>query len=140
MPHVLLLEDDPARVGRFVAAVRALSSNLSLRVWRDAHAMMREAGPLLEAAVLVSLDHDLVPERPGHDPGDGYLAAQWLAARPVVPPVIIHTSNATRADWMAGAFELTGRAFRTVAPIGDDWIERDWVSVARELLAAAGPA
>jgi hypothetical protein len=72
-----MFEDNPERLERFAAVLRALDSELPLRVWRDAHAMIREAGPLLSSAALISLDHDLDTEPGGSDPGDGYMVAQW---------------------------------------------------------------
>lgn len=135
---LLMLEDDAERLGRFAAILRAIDPRVSLRVWRDAHAMIREAGPLLPAAALVSLDHDLEPE--AADPGDGYMVAQWLVSQPVVRPVVVHTSNGERASWMAGAFDLGGWRHWRVVPFGDDWIEADWRRVVRRLLRkAAGP-
>lgn len=134
---LLMLEDDAERVARFAAVLRGLDPTLPLRVWRDAHAMIREAGPLLASAVLISLDHDLTAEPGDPDPGDGYMVAQWLTAQPVVRPVIVHSSNGERSTWMAGAFDLAGWRHWRVAPIGDDWIEADWRRVLRRLLAKA---
>jgi hypothetical protein len=131
---LLMLEDDAERVERFAVVLRALDPGLPLRVWRDAHAMMRDAGPLLPSAALLSLDHDLEAEPGGPDPGDGYMVAQWLVAQPVVRPVVIHTSNGERASWMAGAFDLAGWRHWRVAPLGDDWVEVDWRRVVRRLL------
>lgn len=50
-------------------------------------------------------------------------------------PVVIHSSNVARSDWMAGEFELGGWTNRRVAPIGELWIEEYWRLVVRELLA-----
>lgn len=131
---LLLLEDDAERLERFAAVMRSLAPELPIRVWRDAHAMIREAGSLLEKAALISLDHDLVAEEGGPDPGDGYMVAQWLTVQPVVRPVIVHSSNGERTVWMAGAFELAGWRHWRVAPLGDDWVESDWRRVVRRLL------
>ena len=131
---LLMLEDDLERLGRFAAVLRAFDPEPPLKVWRDAHAMIREAGPMLPAAVMISLDHDLVPEPGGPDPGDGYMVAQWLTLLPIVRPVIVHSSNGERSTWMAGAFDLAGWRHWRVAPIGDDWIESDWRHVVRRLL------
>lgn len=132
---LLMLEDCAERLERFATVLRALDPELPVRVWRDAHAMIREAGPLLPAAALISLDHDLEPEPGASDPGDGYMVAQWLTAQPVVRPVIVHSSNGVRSEWMAGAFDLAGWRHWRVAPICDDWIESDWRRVVRRLLA-----
>ncbi len=131
---ILMLEDDSERLERFTAVLRALDPDLPLRVWRDAHAMIREAGPLLPSTVLISLDHDLEPEPGGYDPGDGYMVAQWLVLQPLVRPVIVHTSNGERSMWMAGAFDLEGWRHYRVSPLGDDWVEIDWRRIVRRLL------
>src|SRR6476469_5957635 len=121
-----MLEDSAERLERFAAVLRHLDPELPLRVWRDAHAMVREAGPLLPSARLISLDHDLEPTTGESDPGDGYMVAQWLVTQPVVRPVIVHTSNGERSSWMAGAFDLGGWRHWRVIPFGDDWIEAEW--------------
>jgi hypothetical protein len=132
-----MLEDDADRLARFAAVLRAIDPTLPLRAWRDAHAMIGEAGALLMSATLISLDHDLETEAGAADPGDGYLVAQWLVSQPIVRPVIIHTSNRERSDWMAGAFDLAGWRHWRVAPLGEDWIESDWRRVVRRLLERA---
>jgi hypothetical protein len=131
---LLMLEDNAERLEQFAAVLRTLDPEPPLRVWGDAHAMIREAGPLLPAAALLSLDHDL-DARPGDpDPGDGYLVARWLVSQPVVRPVIVHTSNVERATWMAGVFDLAGWRHYRVAPLGDDWVESVWCRVVQRLL------
>jgi hypothetical protein len=131
---LLMLEDNIERLERFRAVLRALDPSMPLRVWRDAHVMMREAGPLLMSAALISLDHDLEPEPGESDPGDGYMVAKWLTAQGIVRPVIVHSSNGERSSWMAGEFDLAGWRHWRVAPLGDDWVEFDWRRVVRRLL------
>ncbi len=101
-PMLLMLEDNAERVERFTEVLRDLDPTMPLRVWRDAHVMMREAGPLLTSAVLLSLDHDLEREPDATDPGDGYIVAKWLTTQSIVRPVIVHSSNSERSSWMAG--------------------------------------
>ncbi len=131
---LLMLEDDAERLERFAAALRVIDPNLPLRAWRDAHAMVREAGPLLASAALLSLDHDLEAEPGDPDPGDGLAVVKWLVSQPLVRPVIIHSSNGERSGWMAGEFDLAGWPHWRVAPLGDDWIESDWRRLVRRLL------
>jgi hypothetical protein len=59
---------------------------------------------------------------------------KFLAARAPACPVIIHTSNRERSTWMLGEFELGGWEFHRVAPLGRDWIERDWRRLVGRLL------
>ena len=132
---LLILEDDPERVERFQAAIKSIELAMPLVVWRSARKMIVEIERYLPAARLISLDLDLEPlAGEAEDPGDGIDVARFLAARPPVCPVIIHSSNRQRSDWMEGEFELGGWCSKRVAPIGDDWIEAYWLSVVRDLL------
>jgi hypothetical protein len=132
---LLMLEDNADRVRRFSAALRAVDPTLPLHIWRNAWKMIHEVASLLPAARLISLDHDLDPEgENSSDPGTGWDVAKFLAALPPACPVIVHTSNGTRADWMMGEFELGGWKHYRLPPLGDDWIERDWRRLVRRLL------
>jgi hypothetical protein len=103
----LILEDDSDRIERFTATLTAFAPSIPLIGWRSATRMIREVEPFLPAAHLISLDHDLEPgEGESEDPGDRIDVARFLAVRPPVCPVIIHTSNGSRSDWMIGEFEL----------------------------------
>ncbi len=132
-----MLEDNAERLEWFAAVLQAIDPALPLRVWRDAPAMIREAGPLLPSAALISLDHDLEPQPGASDPGDGYMVAKWLVTQPVVRPVIIHSSNSERSLWMAGEFDLAGWRHWRVVPLGDDWVESDWGRLVRRLINKA---
>jgi hypothetical protein len=134
--HVLLmLEDNAERIRRFMRALRRIDPAMPLQVWRDAWTMIREVGPLLPASRLISLDHDLEPDAANAaDPGTGWDVTKHLASLPPVCPVIIHTSNAERAGWMKGEFELGGWHYHCVAPLGDDWIEQHWRRLVKRLL------
>lgn len=133
---LLMLEDDRERIERFTETVRSIDPSLRLVIWRSARRMVREVEPFLASARLISLDHDLEPQDGDEeDPGDGIEVARFLAERTPVCPVIVHSSNGTRADWMVGEFELGGWDYKRVAPIGDDWIEAYWRVVAGRLLS-----
>jgi hypothetical protein len=130
-PMVLILEDDVERLDRFEAVAAKLG--VELISWADANVMLAEMGPFLATASLISLDHDLFPFR-DIDPGDGLDIAKHLATLTPLCPVIIHTSNRIRGDAMEGEFDLAGWTYHRVAPIGDDWIEVDWLRVAKRAL------
>src|SRR5262249_5525853 len=132
---ILMLEDDDDRIVRFTAVARAIDPSLKLVVWRDAYRMSREVEALLQSARLISLDQDLEPQ-PGEpsDPGDGLMVVKSLVSYPQPCPVIIHSSNGTRSEWMAGEFELAGWSYRRVAPIGERWIEEYWHAVVRDMI------
>jgi hypothetical protein len=131
---ILFLEDETERLVRFHQVLKAMACELPVRVWRDANAMLLEAGEYLPRATFISLDHDLIQEPGEADLGDGYMVAKWLTAQPIIRPVIIHTSNGERASWMAGEFDLAGWKHYRVPPIGDDWIEFDWRRMAQRIL------
>lgn len=131
---LLMLEDDAERVQRFTETLHVIDPGLTLLVWRDAKAMIREVGVHLPNARVISLDHDLESLDGGSDPGDGLEVVKFLVAQPVVCPVIIHTSNGQGASWMAGEFELAGWRSWRVAPLGDDWVEVDWRRLVKRLL------
>lgn len=133
---ILMLEDDSERLERFSAVLRQVDSELGIEAWRDANVMVREVGPYLCRAALISLDHDLEPGTEGVDPGDGIAVVKYLVSQSIKRPTIIHSSNATRARWMEGEFELAGWQQWRVAPIGDDWIETDWRLVVQEILGS----
>jgi len=131
---LLMLEDNDERVQRFTEVLHALDPALPLVVWRDAKVMIREVGPFLRVARLISLDHDLEPQEGAADPGDGLEVAKFLVSQPIRCPVIIHSSNGERSTWMAGEFELAGWRFWRVAPLGEDWVEVDWRRLVKRLL------
>src|SRR5438132_13792610 len=100
---ILILEDDSERIERFTATLMFIAPSMPLMVWRSARRMIREVEPFLSTARLISLDHDLeLGEGEREDPGDGIDVARFLAVRHPVCPVIIHSSNGSRSDWMIG--------------------------------------
>jgi hypothetical protein len=132
---ILILEDNADRVRRFRTVLARIAPALPVQLWRSARVMVRELEPFLAKAVLLSLDHDLDPlDGDVEDPGDGLDVVKFLAERQPVCPVIVHSSNGPRADWMMGDLELAGWAYWRVAPLGEDWIEQSWRRVARRLL------
>ena len=60
---LLMLEDNAERVQRFSAVLPSIDPVLELKGWRNAWTMIRELEEFLPKARLISLDHDLDPER-----------------------------------------------------------------------------
>ena len=133
-PLVLLLEDEDDRIARFQSVLAKIAGDAHLIVWKIASEMISEVAPLLARARLISLDHDLYPPDESEDWGDGVEVAKFIAGHVPCCPVIVHSSNIPRAQWMLGDFELGGWDVRRVAPIGDDWIEVDWRLMVAKLL------
>lgn len=134
---ILFLEDNEERVRGFRDVLARIAPGIEVRVWADAHAMIREVGPLLAGARMISLDHDLVAPKGAPDPGDGLDVARFLALQKAAVPVIVHSSNSERAQMMMGEFELAGWSCVRVAPIGAEWISDDWGVEAERLLGGA---
>jgi hypothetical protein len=133
---VLILEDDLTRISRFKSVLNSIDANLGVKVWRNAGKMIKELDSYIQTAILISLDHDLEPIEPGgQDPGDGLDVARFLVSRTPVCPLIIHSSNISRSEIMAGVLELESWVVKRVAPIGDDWIEVEWASFAKQLIS-----
>jgi ADP-ribosylglycohydrolase len=132
---ILILEDNAERIAGFETATALLEPPVTLRVWREAHAFMAEAGQLLPSALLISLDHDL-NRLPGAtcDPGDGLEVASWLAQQRPVCPVIMHSSNHERVESMINELRFGGWTWDRVAPHGNDWIENGWQQKAEALI------
>jgi CheY-like chemotaxis protein len=133
---ILLLEDDAERITRFRATAARLG--IELVVWRSAFDMLAELPTHFPTATLIGLDHDLISEPGEPDLGDGLMIARQLVTLPERRPVVIHTSNGVRGDWMEGELQLAGWKYRRILPIGDDWIEVDWRRAVKQLLRRKG--
>ncbi|MGF1577879.1 MAG: cyclic-phosphate processing receiver domain-containing protein [Gemmataceae bacterium] len=132
---ILILEDSLDRVARFRAVLQSMRPEVSIIIWRQAWKMIAEVEGYLPQATIISLDHDLEPNpEDDTDPGDGVEVAKFLAQFSQPCPVIIHTSNGERAQWMAGEFDLEGWKHHRVLPYDDEWIERHWRRAVKRLL------
>jgi hypothetical protein len=129
---IYILEDKEDRIRRFGRAAEMAAPGVPVRIWRSAPAMIADLVDGLEHASIISLDHDL-DRRPGDstDPGTGYDVAKLFAELIPFCPIIIHTSNNERAQWMEGELSRAGWQFDRVFPFGDDWIEKEWAAVVR---------
>src|SRR4051812_2832235 len=136
---ILILEDNDDRVRRFREAAHSVAPGEAVRVWRSAPEMMRGLVDCLEHARLISLDHDLI-ESPGvtTDAGTGYDVVKFLCELIPVCPLVIHTSNAERGNWMIGELSRSGWAYERVYPFGDRWIADDWSRAVGKCLGASG--
>jgi CheY-like chemotaxis protein len=133
---ILILEDDLIRIDRFKTVLSRFGSGYELKFWQSAKNMIKEFDGYIQTATLISLDHDLAPIEPeGQDSGDGLDAARFIASHEPACPVIIHTSNISRSEMMAGVLELEGWMVKRVSPIGNDWIEIDWANLVKQLIS-----
>ena len=136
MAQLLILEDNLQRIESFREVAPQLDIGEPM-IWSNATEMIVALNERLQDARLISLDHDLYPRENDAtvDAGDGLMVAKALAGAEPRCPVIIHSSNAIRADWMQGELEAAGWRATRILPFGDDWLTREWVTVAKNLLA-----
>src|ERR1700722_3418113 len=135
MKMILILEDNNERVAAFERVVAGLGDGFTLKIWRDAHSMIRECEEYFPSAALISLDHDLNPQ-PGvtTDPGTGLDVAKFLGDFLPVCPVLIHSSNVDRAYSMQNELRFSNWKPDRVGPLGENWIPTTWLHRIRELL------
>lgn len=85
--------------------------------------------------ILVSLDHDLIPENAADDWGDGREVAREISLSPQSCPIIVHSTNTTAVAEMMNTLRVFGWAVHRVIPIdGHRWIRRIWFPTARKLI------
>lgn len=136
MRTILLLEDLEERVRAFEEAVSTLGE-ARLVLWRDAHAMIRDLPGLLPTASLVSLDHDLLPQKGiPSSPGSGLDVCEFLARRKPECPVLLHTANYIKVWPMMNELSFAGWDIHRTPPVGmqEGWIESVWLPRVRMLL------
>ena len=78
---LLMLEDDAERLERFAAVLRSLDVALPLRVWRDAHAMIREIARVSLSRLSHVNGYICTPQKPDQGPqmsASALLASQRL--------------------------------------------------------------
>ncbi|MCZ6690099.1 MAG: hypothetical protein O7H41_10885 [Planctomycetota bacterium] len=134
-----LLDDD---AGRKEGMLRILSREYpahEVRFFDNAPDMVDWLRTDPEGLILLSLDHDLGPnrERDGEifDPGTGRQVAEVLLDRTWRVPVVVHSSNGPAADGMQVTLETEGWKVSRSYPFADlDWLEKDWIDVIRESL------
>jgi hypothetical protein len=134
---ILVLDDDRERLDAFRQCMPSLGNGWDLHVWQYVGALRSEAGARLKDARLISLDHDLYPEKAGTaDPGTGREAAEWLATQHPECPILIHSSNTDAAWGMYNVLARAGCSVEVVHHLNElDWIGTKWLPVARRAVA-----
>src|SRR3954453_13414608 len=103
---VVILEDHMGRAAAMRLVAARVLPEINVVVFDSAPDMIRWLDGCLPHTVLISLDHDLLPQGPrdarGHlcDPGTGRDVAHYLGGFPCVCPVIVHPSNVQAAPGM----------------------------------------
>jgi hypothetical protein len=140
---IAILEDDENRLAAMKEALRAELPEYDAVFFDSAPDMIAWLRGHATQAAVISLDHDLGPnrERDGvsFDPGTGRDVADLLATLSPHCPVILATTNTFGRIGMETALQDAGWRATKVVPFGDLlWIERDWLPALRMLLSPSG--
>ena len=136
---IAILEDDEGRTRAMQIQLTRLGREAVF--FTNAPEMLSWLPANLPSVTLMSLDHDLGPNRQGPagewDPGDGRQVADALSLFPAQCPVIVHSSHGPAAAGMQYALEGAGWEVVRAYPFNDlDWIASSWVEKVTALLLA----
>jgi hypothetical protein len=139
-PYVAVLEDNAARLAAMRPVLGALLPQFEHVYFEDAGTVVLWLDDHLADVVLLSLDHDLPFWRTADnvliDAGTGREVADYLAGRPAVCPVIVHTSNQVCGDGMMWALrDADWPAYRVVPTRDPAWVADGWAATIRHLKA-----
>lgn len=132
VPSVAILEDDTDRLLEMKQCLDELLPEYTHCFFDNAEEMVAWLEGNLQDCVLISLDHDLpiIQYRMGRqvNPGSGRFVADYLATRPPVCPVIIHSLSGSEGEGMARSLRDAHWPLCRIEPFGDyEWIRKSWV-------------
>ena len=129
---IAILEDDPGRTAAMKEALqRELPAGEAI-FFDNAPDMIAWLKANLGKVCVLSLDHDLGPNRDREgetfDPGVGRDVVTLLETMPSACQVIIHSSNSPAADGMLYALEYAGWSAERLYPFHDlTWVDSHWI-------------
>ncbi len=139
---IVILEDNTERQAIMRRCLADRFYTFEAHVFDDSRKLIGFLDEYLAETLVISLDNDLelIPGPNGQmiDPGAGVDVAEYLAGKPAVCPVVIHTTNTNAAETMKTALDGAGWRTRRVVPFDDmNWIETVWFFTLRR--AIVGP-
>lgn len=137
--HIVILDDEQDRIEAMLPCLQRGFAEYDVVVFDNAPDTIQWLSSGLERVRLICLDHDLGPNqlRDGavFDPGTGRDVADYLASRPPVCPVIIHTTNHVAAPGMIRVLNEANWKTSQVSPYGDlEWVGQVWIAEVRQTL------
>jgi hypothetical protein len=132
MPDLIaILEDDERRTEAMREELARVLPQVRVVFFNNAPDMIAWLKDNLCSVRLLSLDHDLGPNRQRDaqvfDPGIGRDIVDSLVSQKPSYPVIIHSSNSTAAFGMQFALETAGWVVERVIPFNDlTWVKAQW--------------
>jgi hypothetical protein len=136
---IAILEDNVDRQTEMRRCIADRFYMFDAHFFDESSEMIRFLGLHLNETLAISLDNDL-ELKPGADgrmidPGSGVEVAKYLASKPAVCPVVIHTTNTAAAESMKTALSAAGWRSRRVVPFDDmKWIESTWFFAMRRVI------
>ena len=133
---IVILEDNLDRQTIMNRYLAERFSMFDVEIFDESSAMIQYLDQNLNETLAISLDNDLElkpgPDGRMIDPGSGIEVAEYLATKPAVCPVVIHTTNTNAAVSMTSALADAGWRIRRVVPFDDmNWIATSWASAIR---------
>lgn len=136
---IVILDDEEPRQVAMLQVLNTLGVCNKIKIFDNAPDMISWLEDHLPEVVLLSLDHDLGPnrQRDGEvfDPGTGRHVVDFLIQKAPVCPVIVHTSNGDCAPGMMFALEYANWTKCRVVPYdGNAWIYQAWARAMKQHL------
>ncbi len=137
---VAILEDDSRRTSAMRRELERLVPDGSFVFFDNAPDMIAWLRTSLSTVSLLSLDHDLGPnrERDGEtfDPGVGRDVVNFLVEQDASCHIVIHSTNAPAADGMQFVLRDAGWKVERVYPFNDlEWVASGWAETVERSLA-----
>lgn len=136
---IAILDDDERRQQTMAATLEQLQLPYDVQFFDNAPDMIPWLQEHLSQLVLISLDHDLGPNRRRQgeifDPGTGRHVVDFLIDHLPACPVIVHSTNGYCAPGMMFALEYAKWSGHRIVPYDDvGWITQAWVKAVKEIL------
>jgi hypothetical protein len=129
---IAVLEDNPERAAAMTSALQRRLPDVETIFFDNAPDMVAWLRGNLASVCLLSLDHDLGPNRKrdgrSFDPGVGRDVVALLERSAATCRVLIHSSNSRAAEGMFYALQFSDWSVERVYPFGDlSWVDADWI-------------
>jgi len=136
---ILLMDDNEERLNAMRPLVADSYPDYEIMFFDNAPDTIEWLKGNIISVVLMSLDHDLGPNRKINgevfDPGTGSDIVDYLVTQNPVCPVIVHSTNYLARDGMVFALEGSGWKASFVIPYNDlEWIKGTWAEEIKKRL------
>jgi hypothetical protein len=138
---IAILDDEPDRLTAMRPLLAERFPHYEVETFDNAPDMIAWLHQHLSKVALVSLDHDLGPDRRRNgrkfDPGIGRDVADYLSTSRPQCPVILHTTNRQAIPGMLEVLGESGWQATSVIPYGDlDWVRKVWIEEVVRVMCA----